>query len=257
MINNHMLIYKITNTINQKRYIGCTVREIDERFNDHILNSTKTDRSKSAIADAILKYGSENFIIEQIDTAENPAEMYEKEISWIAQLGTYQIEYNLTKGGEGSAGRVLTNETKEKMRVKAVKRFSDPIEREKAAKKRTEFFAANPEEKLKNSDRLKEYYKTHRVSDKTRELISRGLKGKSKNWTADGKAKIAESNRTRIPPKLSSNGKQSKINFMSTNNPMNSLENRNKVGISKLGKKKFMREDGSYYMAYPPHFEVG
>jgi group I intron endonuclease len=59
-------IYKITNTINKKIYIGQTIKSIIDRFKGHCL---KASISISAIFNAINKYGKENFLIEQIDSA--------------------------------------------------------------------------------------------------------------------------------------------------------------------------------------------
>lgn len=60
-------IYKITNTINNKLYIGKTVNTIEKRFNQH-KNESKTERSKKRpLYRAINKYGIENFEIEIIE----------------------------------------------------------------------------------------------------------------------------------------------------------------------------------------------
>ena len=58
-------IYKITNKINGKIYIGQTAKSIKERFNQHCLKWSCCTKFKYAIN----KYGKENFIIEQIDHA--------------------------------------------------------------------------------------------------------------------------------------------------------------------------------------------
>ena len=38
---------------------------------------------------------------------------------------------------------------------------------------------------------------------------------------------------------------------MIVNNPMNSLKYREMVGLSKIGKKRFYRDDGTFYMSFP------
>ena len=52
-------IYKITNLVNSKIYIGQTIRSLKERFRQHIYKQGCT-----YLHNAILKYGKENFKIE-------------------------------------------------------------------------------------------------------------------------------------------------------------------------------------------------
>ena len=73
-------IYKITNIINNKLYIGKTVSTIEKRFTEHIKQSKITQTQKRPLYNAINKYGIENFvieIIEECDTREvNEREKY-------------------------------------------------------------------------------------------------------------------------------------------------------------------------------------
>jgi group I intron endonuclease len=62
------VIYKITNIVNGKCYIGQTIKTIKQRFNKHFYLS-KQKIPITAISKAIKKYGKENFIIEEIDYA--------------------------------------------------------------------------------------------------------------------------------------------------------------------------------------------
>lgn len=87
-------IYKITNLINGKVYIGQSVNA-KRRFRDH-----RTRTTKSAIASAIAKYGKQNFTYEII---EGQVENYnEREKYWINfyQSNIRGIGYNITPGGE-------------------------------------------------------------------------------------------------------------------------------------------------------------
>ena len=73
-----MWIYKITNIQNNKCYIGQTIRPIEQRFHRHI-NDAMNNILNTHFARAIRKYGKENFIIEEIDTAKNQKELNLKE----------------------------------------------------------------------------------------------------------------------------------------------------------------------------------
>lgn len=98
-------IYRITNITNGDCYIGKT-SDIERRWKQH-LRSAKTG-SNCHIHNAIRKYGTEHFVIEQIDTAYE-FNVNDKERYWIAKL---QPRYNMTAGGDGNTGMPLSEETK-------------------------------------------------------------------------------------------------------------------------------------------------
>lgn len=87
-----MIIYKTTNLVNGKSYIGKTVRE----WNGYL-------GSGKIILRAIEKYGRENFKREILERCSRE-ELSEREIYWIAKL---KPDYNIAKGGEG--GDTFTN----------------------------------------------------------------------------------------------------------------------------------------------------
>ena len=73
-----MFIYKITNIANNKVYIGQTIRPVKKRFQRHLTDAIKC-KLDTHLARAIRKYGKENFIIEEIDTAQSQEELNKKE----------------------------------------------------------------------------------------------------------------------------------------------------------------------------------
>lgn len=94
-----MRIYKITNLINGKIYIGQTINDINYRFMQHCYYASTRH---SAISKSINKYGKENFKIELIDECGSVEEMNEKEIYWIKELNSLSPNgYNLCYGGNG------------------------------------------------------------------------------------------------------------------------------------------------------------
>ena len=58
-----MIVYKVTNKINNKIYIGITTRNINIRWKEHCNLRARSSILKSAIS----KYGKDNFIIEEIE----------------------------------------------------------------------------------------------------------------------------------------------------------------------------------------------
>ena len=100
-INTGMQIYKITNKINNKWYIGKDASNRPYYFGSGI-----------AIKAAISKYGKENFektILEECDSLE---ELNIREIYWITYTNAVENpnSYNIAKGGEG--GDLLSNHPK-------------------------------------------------------------------------------------------------------------------------------------------------
>lgn len=85
-----MIIYKITNLINGKIYIG-----------QDIYNNPKYFGSGKLIKLSIKKYGIENFTKEIIEECSTSEELDEKEIYWIKEFNSTnrEIGYNICEGG--------------------------------------------------------------------------------------------------------------------------------------------------------------
>ena len=77
-----MLVYKISNDINGKVYIGITEQTLETRWKGHLLSAQqKTNRH---LYNAMNKYGIEHFNIEVIeDNITSKQELLEKEIFYI------------------------------------------------------------------------------------------------------------------------------------------------------------------------------
>lgn len=102
-------IYKITNIINGKLYIGKTGKTIEERFQEHKWAS-KAPYVNRPLYDAMNKYGYECFIIEEVECCKNDKEASIREMYWIAYYDTYRNGYNATLGGDGIATLDLNEE---------------------------------------------------------------------------------------------------------------------------------------------------
>lgn len=104
-------IYKTTNLINNKFYIG---KHQTKNVNDSYYGSG------IALKKAIKKYGKENFKKEILFVFETEKEMNEKEIELITEEFVSRSDtYNVGVGGEGGAhfkGKKHTSEFKEKLR---------------------------------------------------------------------------------------------------------------------------------------------
>lgn len=92
-------IYKITNKINKKCYIGQSI-DIEKRWKAHITRSAKhnTEKYSEKIYQAIRKYGISNFIFEVIEEC-SIDELDEKELKWIKYYDSYNNGYNMILKG--------------------------------------------------------------------------------------------------------------------------------------------------------------
>lgn len=115
-----MFIYKLTNIINNKIYIGLTTETIKERCRKRNVEARLNLAKTSYILNAIRKYGENNFKVEQIDTANSLEELKNKEVHYIKYYNSKDrnIGYNLTEGGEGNKGLKMSDKTKNKIRIK-------------------------------------------------------------------------------------------------------------------------------------------
>lgn len=90
-------IYKVTNIINNKIYIGQSVN-IYDRWIKH--QSPSHNNDGTAFHNALIKYGVNNFIWEIIEVCKQE-ELNQKEKYWIEYYNSYEKGYNETRGGDG------------------------------------------------------------------------------------------------------------------------------------------------------------
>jgi group I intron endonuclease len=108
-----MLIYKISNTINNKVYIGRTCFSIETRFKQHVIEANGGCNYK--LHAAMRKYGIDKFSIEIIDIATSIEELKLLETKWIQQENSFVNGYNATDKQGGISSH--TTEAKQKMRL--------------------------------------------------------------------------------------------------------------------------------------------
>ena len=95
-------IYKITNTINSKVYIGQSI-DIHRRWKEERTNafSARSNEYQTLKSKAFRKYGLENFLFEVIEECP-PSMLNEREKYWINYYSSYTEGYNMTMGGDFS-----------------------------------------------------------------------------------------------------------------------------------------------------------
>ena len=102
-------VYKITNLINHKIYIGITKRNPKIRFNEHFSNK------KELLYKAKEKYGKDNFLLEIIESNVSEDMIDEKERYYI-QLYKSLVPngYNLSQGG--ISNKSISEQGKQKLK---------------------------------------------------------------------------------------------------------------------------------------------
>ncbi len=88
-----MIIYKITNKINGKVYIGQTSRTLNARWMQHIRNAKKGVKTK--FYNALRKYGAENFTVEVLCRAYSKEQLNDLEIYYIHKYDSINTGYNM------------------------------------------------------------------------------------------------------------------------------------------------------------------
>lgn len=117
-------VYLIHNIQNNKVYVGKT-KAPEARWAKHLsIAFSKRNKEKFAIHKAIKKYGVESFVFSVIQSLNSEDICNKAEQYWISffQSRNKVFGYNLTEGGEGVSGREVSEETRSKMRVKALGR---------------------------------------------------------------------------------------------------------------------------------------
>lgn len=137
------VIYKHTNKINQKSYIGQTINIPQYRW-----NHGEGYKDSPLFYNAIQKYGWDNFTHEIIESGIPVNNLNEREIYWINFYKTNdrRYGYNLTTGGTGK----LTEEQLEKRKEKLQEwREKHPDIAQKSVESMQQYWIGHPEEKRK------------------------------------------------------------------------------------------------------------
>lgn len=101
------IIYKVTNKVNGKSYIGQTRYTLEFRWRQHLHK-----KDNVYFHNAIKKYGAENFSLEVLEECDVD-KLNSREIFYIAKYNTFENGYNLTLGGDGNRRLILDDKYEE------------------------------------------------------------------------------------------------------------------------------------------------
>ena len=168
-------IYKITNKLNGKVYIGQTTRTVEKRFQEHLTRAEyycrrygKAEYKYMHLYLAMVKDGKENFFVETIDIATSREELDDKEKYWIRQLRAVELGYNMLSGSS----------TANPMDSALVKAKHDKIMQTVEVRKR---ISKTLSETLRKNGRSEEYRKKISESQRDRQCF---IKNGKRTYTA-------------------------------------------------------------------------
>ena len=146
-----MLIYKITNKLNGKVYIGQTTKTLDQRRKGHI--QAAKNGVNHHLYNAMNKYGIENFEFEEICRTNSKSELNYLEAKYILEYDSVRNGYNMGYGGDNNV-------------------MDSPIVKDKHDK-----IMRSDDVRLKISQSMKQYRKENPFTEEHRQKISEKLKG--------------------------------------------------------------------------------
>lgn len=134
-----MIIYKMTNMVNNKSYIGQTTKTFNERYYSRGVGMERVYNYHSSLKNlgrsynehllrAIEKYGVDNFTIEILEVCKTQSSLNKREEYFIKLFKTCnpKFGYNSTKGGDGiKRTKIMNDRIKENRRMTSINAVSD------------------------------------------------------------------------------------------------------------------------------------
>lgn len=199
-----MIIYKCTNLVNGKIYIGQTIERFKQRISNHIYASHNCNCYY--FARAIKKYGIDNFEWEIIRICNNISGLNAWEQYYILYYNSMENGYNLTTGGlnyirakrtdehkknlgNAHRGKKLSEEHKKKIGLAGIGRKHTKKSRKKMSialkgkeftnKHKMNISIAKQNMSEKTKEKIRQANLGKKLSDKTKQKISESLSGKN------------------------------------------------------------------------------
>lgn len=156
------IVYKITNQLNNKSYIGWTSQTLDSRWLQHKKLAEK-NLDNRPFYNAIRKYGVDCWTTEVLATTEDKTVAKRKEIEYIQLFESYDHGYNATRGGDGNNDIKMSPESNQA---------------------RSEALKGRPKNYIRMAGK--------KQSEESRKKISEAHKGMKKPWVKWSKEQIAK-----------------------------------------------------------------
>lgn len=235
-----MIIYKTTNLINGKIYVGKDVFNNPNYFGSGII-----------LTKSIKKYGISNFQKEILEECQSLKELNDKEIFWIDKLNSTnkKIGYNIAKGGDG--GDTFSNQS--------VKKKKDVIEKRRKSSK--DLFASEEWRKKRSKLSKKMWKNPNHIKHMKKVMTGRKItwkrkigEGSRRHWKLNGDVRSEETkNRMYKITSQKMTGKELKVipdelkpKIIKLYEIMGAKLIEKKLGISRYLITKFLKKEGIY-----------
>jgi len=185
-MDKYGVIYKITNKINGKVYIGQTTGSFDRRYSSNLERNTSSEHLRSSIR----KYGIENFEIEkELFVAKTKEELDELERRLIRQYNSNDPAFGYNSSDGGANGK--PNEETKRRLSESHKGYVMPEEQKKAISKSLKGKSKPPFSEEHKANISKAGRNRKPISEETRARLSKASKGRK--MSAEARRKISES----------------------------------------------------------------
>ena len=169
-------IYRITNTINSRSYIGKTGVNFGSRWDCHKAQLNGGYHSNPYLQRAWDKYGEEAFDFRVIKIVDNTSVLDDLEKKYIKQYKDKGKSYNILDGGDGgfAIGRHLSEETKrkigEKNRINMTgKKLSNETKAKMSASQKLRYSSWSEEDRINHGKMTSKYASGYKWSETSKE----------------------------------------------------------------------------------------
>ena len=193
-LQRRVVVYKATCRKTGREYVGITAKTMEERRAEHFARARHRGR-KTLFHREIRVSGPENFAFEHVFTAFGVENACAVEQLLIAEYGTEAPGgFNLSSGGEGSVGRVVSPIVREAISAKVKALWADPVYR--ARMREATKNAGPPSEK--HVEHLRRLAAEQRGKPRSREAVEKGRASSvGRTISAETRAKIGDAHRGR------------------------------------------------------------
>jgi group I intron endonuclease len=171
-------IYKLTNNITHKSYIG-QAKCINQRKNTYKHLRCKT---QPKLYNALVKYGFDNFTFEIIDHSISPEHANELEIKYIREFNTIENGYNIESGGHNLMSEATKRKISESLRGR--------IKSEEHRRKLSEALRGVPKSEEHKHNLAKSVTGFHHTEETKRKISERNIGMRGKRHTVESKEKM-------------------------------------------------------------------
>jgi hypothetical protein len=249
-----MIIYKTTNLINDKIYIG-----------KDTLNRPGYLGSGIYLKNAIDKYGIENFTKETIETCQSNDELNEREIFWIKELKSQDksIGYNISDGGEG--GDTYSNNPRRDEICKKISLIQKEVQNRPGSRERVSKLhlgRKRPQETCNSISKAKiEFYSDQENRKRCVEILNltanspENLKRRSESMKGIGLGSLSEESRGKIRDSIKTQWENPEYRKKVTENRAKALaEGRGRV--SEAGLKRMSQSSSKRVYQYDTDYNL-